>query len=412
MAGKRRRKSTDGKELQRQLGERVEQLRGHLEGRSETIASHVGDFVETSLGRAVERPRFLAPTLSGIPEPMTWYSVPIPTGCSGDGSEYHIYIKKGTCDSLCVFFSGGGVAWNEYTAARPVTGGKVAAGLPNYYWNNLRPFTQLMNINVGITDLADEQNPFRDWSFVVITYSTGDLHVGNGSFNYEAVDGSRQTLYFHGYRNFLSAMEIGKRLFPDPDRMLIAGNSAGAFAVSALAGEVAQGFYPGCTDVTLLSDSGQLLFKDWRRTAREVWHSPEHIWQAITSDNVTLSWFRELYATYGRRFKYLYSSSIHDYLLSAYYSDVTYKLYRTDTDVQEAFCRQLAEMVRELKAIDPEFGIYLNDWHIPLVTKGGSVHTTVREVYFTTLTQDGVSQAKWLGDAVEGRIYDIGMGLI
>ncbi|MBQ7679879.1 MAG: pectin acetylesterase [Butyrivibrio sp.] len=390
----------------------MEDLRDRLEERSETLASHVGDFVENSLGKAVEQPIFLAPFLEGSPEPMTWYSVPLSTGCSGDGSEYHIYVKVGTLNRLCVFFSGGGVAWNEYTAARPVTGGKMAAGLPNYYWNNLRPVTQIMNINVGITDLFSETNPFRDWCFVVITYSTGDLHVGDGEFEYEAVDGSRQTLHFHGYRNFLSAMEVGKRLFPEPESLLIAGNSAGAFAVSALAGEVAQGFYPNCGDVTLLSDSGQLLYKDWRRTARDIWRSPEWIWQPVNSDNITLCWFRELYHTYGRRFRYLYSTSIHDYLLSAYYSDVTFKRYRTDAEVQEAFFHQTVEMVHELKAIDPEFGIYLNDWHIPLVTKGGSVHTTVREVYFTTLSQDGVTQAQWLADAVAGRVYDVGLSLI
>ena len=76
-------------------------------------------------------------------------------------------------------FSGGGVAWDEYTAARPVTGGKMAAGLPHFYWNNLRPLTQLMNIHVGITDENNAQNPFNEWNFVIITYSTGDFHIGN-----------------------------------------------------------------------------------------------------------------------------------------------------------------------------------------------------------------------------------------
>ena len=41
-----------------------------------------------------------------------------------------------------------------------MTGGKVAAGLPNYYWNNLRPFTQIMNIHTGITEIGNPRNPF------------------------------------------------------------------------------------------------------------------------------------------------------------------------------------------------------------------------------------------------------------
>ena len=405
-------KGSELKELGKQLYEKRGEIKEQVSHKGSIAVSHMGDFVENSLGHAVEDSRFQAERLPDDPLPMTWYSVPIESGCSGDGSEYHIYVKIGNVNRLCVFFSGGGVAWNAYTAARPATAGKMAAGLPNYYWNNLRPVTQIMNINVGITDLVNEQNPFRDWCFVVITYSTGDLHVGDGVFEYEAMDHTMQTLHFHGYRNFLSAMEICKRLFPDPDKLLIAGNSAGAFAVSALAGEVSQGFYPGLKDVTLLSDSGQLIFKDWKQTARDVWKAPERIWEPIDSDNITLSWFRHLHEQYGRHFRYLYSSSIHDYLLSAYYSDVTYMVYKTDSDVQEAFFRQLKEMVYALKRIDSGFGIYLNNWKIPVLTRGGTVHTTVREPYFTTATQDGVSMARWLGDAVEGNIYDIGMELL
>ena len=47
------------------------------------------------------------------PEEKVWYRVPIPEGRCGDGSEYHIYIRKGCSDKLCVFFSGGGIAINK-----------------------------------------------------------------------------------------------------------------------------------------------------------------------------------------------------------------------------------------------------------------------------------------------------------
>ena len=178
------------------------------------FASKAGDFVENSIGRAIENSAMKAEDLPAKPEKMTWYRVPLKKGLSGDGSEYYIYVKLADPDKLCVFFSGGGVAWNEYTAARPVTGGKVASRQPNFYWNNLRPFTQIMNINVGITDIRNEANPFRDWSFVVITYATGDFHVGNHDYPYKAEDGSDEILHFHGYVNFLESMKVAKELFP------------------------------------------------------------------------------------------------------------------------------------------------------------------------------------------------------
>ena len=375
------------------------------------FASRAGDFVENSIGKAIEKNR-MAPDLPKDPEKMTWYRVPLERGLSGDGSKYYIYVKLGDPEKLCVFFSGGGVAWNEYTAARPVTGGKVAAGEPNYYWNNLRPFTQIMNINVGITDISTDKNPFRDWSFVVITYATGDFHVGCNDYPYKAEDGSDEVLHFHGYVNFKLSMKVAKDLFPNPSALLIAGNSAGAFAVPALAGEVVEDYYPKTRNVTLLSDSGLLLYKHWRKTAKNIWQTKEAFWKPLHSDNITLDWYKDLYRRFGERFRYLYSSSVRDYLLSAYYNDIIRKKYETDSEVREEFYGQLKDMVQELKDITPHFGMFINDWKIPIITMGGTVHTSVREPHFTRFAQNGITMAQWLKDATEGKVYDVGLDLL
>ncbi len=376
------------------------------------FASKAGDFVENSIGRAIENSPRRADDLPDNPEKMTWYRVPLEKGLSGDGSEYYIYVKLANPEKLCIFFSGGGVAWNEYTAARPVTGGKVASRQPNFYWNNLRPFTQLMNINVGITDMKNEANPFKDWSFVVITYATGDFHVGNNDYPYKGEDGSDEVLHFHGYVNFLESMKVAKSLFPNPGTLLIAGNSAGAFAVPALAGEIADDYYPKTRNVTLFSDSGLLLYKHWRRTAKNIWMAKESFYKPIHTDNITLDWYRDLYDRYGDRFRYLYSSSVRDYLLSAYHNDIVNKKYESDADVQEEYYELNKKMIAELKEITPYFGVFLNDWKIPIITMGGTVHTSVREPHFTLFTQNGISMSQWLKDAVEGKVYDVGLDLI
>jgi hypothetical protein len=69
-------------------------------------------------------------------------------------------------------------------------------------------------------------------------------------------------------------------------------------------------------------------------------------------------------------------------------------------------------MVDELKKITPYFGIFLNEWKIPIITMGGTVHTSVREPHFTLFTQNGISMATWLKDATEGKVYDVGLDLI
>ena len=375
------------------------------------IPVKVGDYVEKRIGREISR-RFEAPVLPDDPLPMHWYRIPIPDGKSGDGSEYHVYVKIGQSDRLCIFLSGGGVAWNAYTAARPVTGGKVAAGLPNFYWNNLRPFTQIMNINTGITEIGNPRNPFDDWNFLVITYATGDFHIGNADFPFVSENGTEEILHFHGYHNFRAGMAKGRQMFPLCSRLLIAGDSAGAFAVPALAGEIAEEWYPGCPEITLLSDSGLLLYRKWKTTARDVWGAGERFVRPLHSANPTLDWYGSLHDRYGDRFRYLYASSVRDYLLSAYYNDVANRKYETNAAVQEQFFHQLRDMVHGLKKISPAFGIFLYDWKNLLRPHGGTVHTAVRHPWFYYHTRSGFSMAEWLGNAEEGRICDIGMELL
>ena len=378
------------------------------------IAERVGDFVERSIENHIQNKGLEPPVLGEDMEDGVWYKAPLEDCVSGDGSEYYTYVSKGESNDLCIILSGGGVAWNEYTAARPVTGAKVAAGLPNFYWNNLRPFTQIMNINIGITDIKNQSNPFGDWSFVVVTYATGDFHVGDNVFPYTAEDGSEDVLHFNGYRNFRETMNLAKRLFPDPDRILVAGNSAGAFAVPALAGEIYEDYYRDCKDITLFSDSGLLLFSDWRKTAEEVWHAKQSICEPIHTDNLTIDWYEALYRKYGDTFRYLYGSSTRDYLLSAYYNDIVKKVYKTDKEAQQIFYEQLKVMVRQLMDINDRFRFYIFDWPMlpAAVGKGGTVHTALKEITFLNVKQDGKTMAGWLIDQINGDPYSIGMGLL
>ena len=159
----------------------------------EELQETLGDKAEKAIGDVITHTPLDTPVLEVRPgqgqtvpqmQARQWYRVPVPEGITADGSEYHIYVRKGTTDHLCVFLSGGGIAWNPYTAAHPVTGGRVLAWLPNYYWSNLRPFTQIYNIGVGITENNERRNPFDDWSFIIVTYATGDLHIGRSRYPY------------------------------------------------------------------------------------------------------------------------------------------------------------------------------------------------------------------------------------
>ncbi|MBQ9611030.1 MAG: hypothetical protein IJV14_00365, partial [Lachnospiraceae bacterium] len=95
--------------------------------RRREVLEHVGDLLENRIGSSIENSALEAPVLDpeetvrpkvqsvgqegragSIPAKRVWYRVPVRKGLSGDGSEYHIYLKAGDTQHLCVFFSGGG----------------------------------------------------------------------------------------------------------------------------------------------------------------------------------------------------------------------------------------------------------------------------------------------------------------
>lgn len=398
------------KAVVRHLHERNRQL---ADG-AEKLMANAGSVVEHSLSAIVEQ-RGEPP----IPEDQAlvshvWYRIPLPDGISGDGSEFHCYLKKGAGDHLVIFLSGGGVAWNEYTAARPVTGSRMAAGEPNFYWNNLRPITQLMNINVGITEADSARNPFRDWNFLVIPYTTGDFHVGNRDVPYLDEEGKPQILHCHGAANVQAALRVGKAYFPNPDKLLIAGDSAGGFAVPACSETIVDDWYPSVTDITLFSDSAQLLCRSWQTIARDFWGAAPAVWEPLETPNITYDWYRHLLQGHPGKFRILYATSTHDYLLSAYYNDMTTKVYQTNAGVRSAFYRQTKNMVHWLRELTPDSAFFINNWVNPLFTKAqmGTVHTAVRQPYFYVPVRGGVTMASWLSDAVNGTLCDVGTELL
>lgn len=369
----------------------------------------IGDFLDTLSDGIVGR--FEAPVPDGEPQNNIWYRIMIPEGKTADGSEYHIYIKKASSNNLCIFLSGGGVAWNEYMADRPISGGAVISGLPNYYWNNLRPLTRIMNINNGITEIGNSFNPFDDWNFIIITYATGDFHVGGNDFKYISESGEEKIIHFNGLKNFEAGMNRGKEFFDNPDKLLIAGDSAGAFAVPALTPRILENYYPDCLDITLLSDSAQLLYSDWKKTAKDIWGAPNDIYSALSGENITLDWYKRLYAEYGGRLTYLYASSTRDYLLSAYYNDVINHKYKSEPLIQDEFHKKMREMLGQLKDITSRFGLFIYRWPA-LQMPSGTVHTCVRHKRFYLKNLSGISMADWLMNAVNGTVYDVGMDFI
>jgi hypothetical protein len=218
-------------------------------------------------------------------------------------------------------------------------------------------------------------------------------------------------LHHRGYKNALECLKKAKEFFPQADKLLICGSSGGAFAVPALAGDVME-MYEDCHDVTVYSDSALILMDSWRDTAANVWKSPQKIVDPIHTDNITADWYRRLFKDKGKSIRYLYSNSIRDHAFATYVNYLSTGNFVSTEEACDRFEKILKAHVSELKKINAEFCIYLNDFPSIRTDIVGTEHCVLNSEAFYYKSHSGISTMEWLWDAVNGKIYDVGMELL
>lgn len=353
-------------------------------------------------------------------EPMEegqWYRRIVPGGICADGSEYPILLNRGCENSLVIFLEGGGMSLDEEMARCPNSLGNTYLGKPPCYAANFRPYIEYTCFDNaggsrGIVEKDDPRNPFRDWHFAVATYGTADLYTGDGSFSYTDEEGRPQTLHHKGYANFLKTLKVLKEVFPDPDRILLMGGSAGAFGVPAVAPDVLRA-YPRCRDITVYSDSATCPNEHYIDAAQRVWKAPKRIAGAMHTKSPEADWFEALYKMAGDSLRYLYSISVRDWIFISYleYYKTRNMIYKTEWE--EAFRGHVKETVGRLKRLTDRFHILITDF--PFAVENGpdaTLHTTCQDPHFYEKTSYGVTPAQWLWDAINKNGYDAGVDLL
>lgn len=348
------------------------------------------------------------PVLSQEPECGKWYRIPAQGCCSANGEAAYADYYQGSENKLIVFFQGGGLSINAYTAARPASAysRNMADG---FYMIHTDLFSDL-GANKGILEGA-ERNPFWHWSKIVFPYDTGDLFIGNGDFGYTALDGSSRLLHHHGYQKFQHIMETVKKLVPAPEDLLIAGCSAGGFGAALLSEDILD-LYPKCENVTTVVDSGLLLLHDWQDVARNVWHAPEHIVNRIHSNNITLDALQSLWTREQSRIRILFSCSIRDAALANMQNYFDHGEFAFSRQAGDAFQSGLRDMCRSLQQTIPGAGLFLFNKADRHQKKAGlSVHCIIgdRGAYDTVI--DGFTACRWVYQAVHGNVCRIGLDL-
>jgi hypothetical protein len=248
-----------------------------------------------------------------------------------------------------------------------------------------------------------ENNPFKDWSFLVIPYATGDFHSGTGVYR------GKKTVYHTGYSNYAAFVEQIKPYVGEPDTLLVTGFSAGGFATPLLADDVIDRF-PSAKNITVCVDSSLLLYDGWHETAVDLWHSPEEISNRLVTDNLVLDSLTALYEKRGDSVKILFDCSYRDDTLQQYQAYIRTGTMTKDKENGDLFQKDLAEMVKGLQDNIPGIGIYI--WnHAEDAETHNTQHTIISSNVFDKL-EDGVSVADWIYAAVNGDVQSHGLALL
>ena len=329
------------------------------------------------------------PELEGEPEIGKWYDIPVAGATSSDGSEWHGIFRKGTENKAVIYFFGG-------VSITPET----SEGGKEFYATSMLAQDFVAQGGVGS---SAENNPFKDWSFIVIPYATGDFHAGTGIYE------GKKTVYHTGYSNYSAYIEQIKPYVGEPDTLLVTGFSAGGFATSLLADDVI-GRFPSAENVTVCVDSSLLLYDGWHDTAVYLWKTPTEISDRLTTDNLVLDSLTALHEKRGSSVKILFDCSYRDDTLMQYQSYIDNGKMDRTKELGDSFQRDLKEMVNGLRTNIPDVGIYIwcsgedADTH-------NTQHTIISYNVFDKLGNDR-SVGEWIFDAVNNDVKSYGLELL
>lgn len=340
-------------------------------------------------------------------EPKVWYRKKMDGCVNAGGSDNWMYLKKGTSENLIIFFIGGGFSFGKETAGYPGSMRDFFRPQMAFYTDECHPNNEYYFFHVlnsqGILSLEPD-NRFADWSIVMVNYGTADMHIGNGVFFWTDEQGKERELRHFGYRNFQIYLNTIRSMLPNPEKLLIAGISAGGFGVSGLAADIAEA-YGDCSNITVCVDSAFLRFREWPRIAREVWKAPAHLADAVQSDNIVLDLLRNTQRRIGSRARYCFLCGYPDGVLCTFQNYLDTGLFSADKAAAERMAALLKAHVKALKGLEQPCTVYLHDF-----MKNGMVQHCVLDA--PEFRMGAESPMEWLWNAVNGDVADIGLNLL
>ncbi len=326
-----------------------------------------------------------APTLpTGLAEGWNEFAPGGESVCSR-GTDYKYWVRKGTVNKVVIDFMGGGACWNAKTCG-------VADAI---FEANVDGIAKQIAAGEshGIYDVANAENPFRDWYHVIVPYCTGDVHWGDSVVDY----GDGVTIEHKGAVNASTVLDWVYAGFSAPENILVTGCSAGSYGAALWSAHVAK-HYPS-SRIAQLGDSGAgIITKDFFEQSFPKWNA-----QAALP-----SWIPGLDPM---KVDILGLSMVDLYMeMTSYYADATFSQYNTAFDETQAFyfkvmggttpeewSQQMLASIDSIEAKAPRFASFV---------PSGEQHCILGFDNFYTVNVGGKRFVDWVNGLVEGAELD------
>lgn len=158
------------------------------------------------------------------------------TVCMGD-SDYWFQVVRGYLKKLHIHFQGGGACWNQMSYNSDETGCQMVP----------ERITE-----VGLFNKKEPANPVEGYSVIIVQYCSGDMHGGN----VEQPWGENGALIQQrGAINTQAVLDYAVQQFPDIDKLVVTGSSAGSLALQLWGGYISRQFKGKTQDAVFIADS-------------------------------------------------------------------------------------------------------------------------------------------------------------
>ena len=320
--------------------------------------------------------------------PNTWVYISDDDMVSRDGTEtgYLASIHPNST-KLLIYFEGGGACFNVPTcnANRNSFGNAEGQQYATGFNNNPAP----------IINRASANNPYADWTYVFVPYSTGDVHSGDND-DADVPNNGPQDQEMNGFDNFSEVVEeleeyYGSDGFTD---IIVTGSSAGGYGTYLNFTQVADAFTSA--QMTGIIDAGP-MFIDENVFADCL----ADVWDNLFEFNYPSDYASVVQGSYDQQVQGIYE------YLSRKYPNANFGLI---SDLQDQVIRYFfgfgltacSNTESAIPALQFEQGLYnlellLNDfsnWEVYYVPDDG--HTFLGTNRWQNTTVSGVSLADWL----------------